>query len=71
MFIRLNAGQPFSIDYVDNEKISLIKEKIKSVNGTPVENQRLFYNEVLLDDSKSLIDYEIKSDSNIDLDINN
>jgi len=44
MFIQINAGEPFTISFFDNESIEQIKQKIKDKEGTSIENQRLFFN---------------------------
>ena len=68
LFIQVNAGEPFSILFKDSTKIEDIKDKIKEKEGTPIENQRLFFNGELLEDGKFAREYKLLKDSVVQLD---
>lgn len=58
----------FEIQPFDN--IKDIKMKIQDLEGIPVDNQNLYLGKKLLKDSTTVLDYEIKNNDNLRLDIN-
>jgi len=69
MLIQINAGEPFGVMFKNYDTIEVIKQRIKDKEGTPVENQRLFFNgEVLDDNNRHVIDCGIVKDSLLQLD---
>ena len=66
--IQMNAGEPFGVMFKNYDTIEVIKQKIKDKEGTPIENQRLFFNGVLLNNNSRVVDCGIIKDSLLQLD---
>jgi len=69
VLIQLNAGQPFIIKFLNKNKIEEIKLKIQEKANIPVNKQRMFFGDLLLEDNKTMADYKIENENVIKLDI--
>ena len=52
-----------TLDVHSSDSIQKIKEKIRNEKGIPVTQQWLYFNGIVLEDNKKLIDYHIKKNS--------
>ena len=59
-----------SLEIQPFDNIKDIKMKIQDLEGIPVDNQNLYLGNKLLKDSTTVLDYEIKNNDNLRLDIN-
>jgi len=67
MFIKTIKGNTIFIYYLNDYTINDIKNRIKIKEGIPPELQILFFNGRILEDSKTLKDYNIKNMSTLHL----
>ena len=62
-FVRTLKGNLITLDLNCNDTILNIKRKIQNKEDIPIEKQRLIYNCRQLEDDKTILDYQIKSES--------
>ena len=62
-FVRTLKGNLLTLNLNCNDTILNIKRKIQNKEGIPIEKQRLIYNCRQLEDDKTILDYQIKSES--------
>jgi len=70
LLIQKNAGKPYELKVKDSTKIYDLKKIIQNIEGDPIENQRLFYKGVLLDDNSPISDYIVEVKAELQLEIN-
>jgi len=66
--IQINAGYPIKITVKVSNSVKELKLIVQQIEGTPIENQRIFCDGVLLEDDKKLSDYKIGKDMILHLD---
>ena len=69
VLIQLNAGLPIFIQFDTRNKIEDIKLQIQDREKVPVNKQRLFFGDVLLEDDKTMDYYKIVKNSVIKVDV--
>ena len=69
IFIKTPAGKKFTIDADQNDTIEIIKNKIQEKEGVLSFQQELRYDDLLLEDGFTLLDYNIHKDTTINLKI--
>jgi ubiquitin len=67
IFIKTLQGKSITIDVNDTDTLESVKNKILEIEGIPVDQQRLVFNGKQLEDTNSINDYGIESDSTIHL----
>jgi ubiquitin C len=67
IFIKTLQGKNITLDVCDGDTIGSIKDKIKDIEGIPVDQQRLVFNGKQLEDANTIADYGIQADSSIHL----
>ena len=70
IFIKLLSGKTITVDVAPSDKIVAVKKKISSMDGTPIEQQRLVYTGNPLDDEKTLEECHIEKESTVYLIMN-
>jgi ubiquitin len=62
IFIKSLTAKAINLDVEASDTIEKIKVKIQNQGGVPIDQQRLIFNGVVLeDDSKTLSDYKIEN----------
>jgi ubiquitin len=67
IFIKTLQGKTITLDVNDDDNIESVKKKITDIEGIPLDQQRLVFNGKQLEDTNTLKDYNIDTDSTIHL----
>lgn len=67
IFVRWSSGQGFALEVESNDTIDSVKDKILNNGGPPSEKQYLFWQNNLLENGRTLADYNIQKNSQLDL----
>lgn len=67
IFVKTPVGKHVTLEVEPTDRIENIKYKIEDKEGTPTENQRLFFAGKELEEGNTLQDYSIQKDSTIHL----
>ena len=67
IFVQIIKGKNITLDVEPSDSILNIKEKIQDKEGIPTSEQKLFFNEILLEDHKALSYYYVKKESTLHL----
>ena len=65
IIVETKTGKKTQLDVEPNDIIENVKAKIQNKEGIPPAQQRLFFKEILLEDNRTLCDYNIKPDSKL------
>ena len=65
IFVRTPEGQMITLELEESDTIEIIKAMIQEKIGIKPENQRLYFGDVFLEDTKKLSDYNIKKEAMI------
>ena len=68
-FIRSISGKTLAIDLEPSDTIEFLKEKISDREGIPQNKIKLIYQGVILEDNKTISNYNLKAQSNINMKI--
>ena len=66
IFVRVEIGgslRTLTIEVEPGDYVGNVKEKIADKEGIPPERQRLYYNDALLDDARTLADYNVQKET--------
>ena len=67
-FVKTLSGKTITLDLNGNDTVLDIKRKIQNKEGTSsIEHQRIFYAGRQLEDNKTILDYQIKSEATFHL----
>ena len=66
-FVKTLSGKTITLDLNCNDTVLNIKRKIQNKEGIPIEQQRIIYAGRQLEDNKTILDYQIKSESTFHL----
>ena len=65
IFVKIECEKTISLEVVQTESVLSVKEKIQTIEGIPLEAQKLSCGVVELINSRTLSDYNIKKESTI------
>lgn len=67
IFIKVSCQETIALEVDSNDFIGNLKNKIKDKKGFPVETQRIFYRGEVLNDDRTVGDYNIQNQSTLNL----
>jgi len=67
IYIKTLQGKNITLDVKNTDTIASIKDKIKDIEGIPVDQQRIVFNGKQLEDNNTIADYGIEADSSLHL----
>ena len=66
-FVKILSGKTITLDLNGNDTVLNIKRKIQNKEGIPIQQQRIIYAGRQLEDNKTILDYQIKSEATFHL----
>lgn len=67
IFIRTITGKTITLDVAFQDTVETVKQRIWDKEGIEPDQQRLFYDEKLLEDGRTLADYNIHAKATLRL----
>lgn len=67
IFVKMLTGRTLTLDYKPKESVIEFKQRVMDQEGIPIEQQRMIYAGVQLENDKLLSDYNIKEEATLHL----
>lgn len=65
IFVKLYAGKTITLEVAPSDLVSSLRNQVKAQSELPLEIQKLMCGNRLLEDNRTLSDYDIKSEQTI------
>ena len=69
IFVETSDNKIITLDVEQTDTVGALKAKIQEQEGTPTESQKILFGGIELEDSKTLLDYNIQKDSTLNLEL--
>ena len=67
IYVKKPTAEKITLEVESSDTIEAVKQKIQAEEGTPVEKQKLFFQGSKLEDGRTLADYNIQLENELDL----
>ncbi|MGO2110761.1 MAG: ubiquitin-like protein [Pseudoclavibacter sp.] len=67
LFVTIDGDEPLTLDVESSDSVQQVKHKIRDETDIPVDDQALLYDDLVLEDGRTLGDYDIPADATLTL----